>query len=147
MPRGGKLEEASASATVKDGALTGQTYEIRYTYAGTPIHMSYSSGIRTSLEADLSAGLPKDETGYTELGSSEALLILLRARFAMAHVRTISARTNETVFSQAANVIRTKKQNTHLAAAERTCSLPKASASISPTCRGPGRTPTPAKSP
>ncbi|MBR6377340.1 MAG: TraB/GumN family protein [Oscillospiraceae bacterium] len=113
IPAGADLQEVSASATLKDGVLTAQSYDITYLYAGSPIHCHYASTLSKGVDADLAALVPAGTGEYTKLQSSEALLLLLRAFNALGHTRMFSVDINTTLVSQAANVIRSDRETVH----------------------------------
>ncbi len=101
LPDGGKLESASGWAVLKDGVVTQQSYDLSYTYAGTPIHLNYTSELSVGVDADLSKLVPAGKGEYTRLESTEAILALLRAKMAILHAKTIEVHKEETIFSQA----------------------------------------------
>lgn len=105
MPEGGRLEEASGWAVVEDGVLTKQSYDITFTYAGTPIHLFYSSELSAGVDEDLKSLVPPGKGEYTKLGSTEALLTLIRAQQVILRAKTVELTKEETVFSQAAGEI------------------------------------------
>lgn len=83
MPEDGELLEASGTATLQDGVLTAERYEIRFLYGVTELHYIYEVRYTPSVDEDLSALVPNNTKGYESLDSIEAAALLLRAKIAM----------------------------------------------------------------
>lgn len=113
LPEGAELISAEGSATLKDGALTAQRYEISFRYGGGEIARSYASTLRPGTEEDLAARIPAEDEDAVELESTEALLLLLRAENTMDHLHTISFDINGTDVSQAADCVMMQQEEAH----------------------------------
>ena len=113
MPEGAELVEAKGSATLENGVLTAQTYQITFLYAGTKIARSCASTLRAGTDEELSARIPVEDDAPVELQSTEALLILLRAENCLNHLYTVSFDISSTDVSQAANFILSRQEHSY----------------------------------
>lgn len=104
IPEEAELIHAQGSALVDDsGALTRMTYTVTYQYGPAEITLDVVSEPQAAAEA---ITLPETPDGYTVLQYPDAARTYINAAGMLAQAESVTASSLESVFSQAAGVVR-----------------------------------------
>ena len=104
VPEGAELMEAAGSAQVNaNGDLTEMTYTVTYRYGSSEIKLEVQSRPRASAEA---VTAPEKPDSYTMMQYADALRAYIHAAGMLAQASSVTTSSLESVFCQAAGVVR-----------------------------------------
>ena len=112
IPKEGELVEAGGSATVSsEGKMEEMNYTITYTYGPAEIKMEIQS---RPMDSAKNIGAPANPDTYTPITCIDALRMLVSSSSMLVQADDITSSSVESVFSQAAGVVRNQSTNLDL---------------------------------